>query len=162
MSGSFIENSDGTYVSGNNKVDVSSSRASKVDIGLFSGSSVDTLVFNDGKVSGLNQDKLDYLSTMQWNKDVDFDGTGANNTSLSDFNQALRVQVSEDKENVDFRKSTQDAVTESLQNVYDKLTKVDKDEEMMNLIKFQAAYEANAKLITMIDEMLATILGMRR
>ena len=72
------------------------------------------------------------------------------------------MQVSEDKENVDFRKSTQDAVTESLQNAYDKLTKVDKDEEMMNLIKFQAAYEANAKLITMVDEMLATILGIRR
>ncbi len=162
MAGSFIENSDGTYVSGNVKVDLHNDRATRVDIGLFTGSSVDTLVFNDGKVTGLTQDKLDYLSTMQWNKNIDFDGTGKNNTSFSDFNQTLRVQVSEDKENVDFRKSTQDAVTESLQNSYDKLTKVDKDEEMMNLIKFQAAYEANAKLITLVDEMLATILGIRR
>jgi len=39
---------------------------------------------------------------------------------------------------------------------------VDKDEELIELIKFQKAYEANAKIITVIDEMLETLLGLKR
>jgi len=162
MSESYIENDDGSYISGTTAVDIHKDRDKRVDIGLFSGGNVDTLKFNDGLVSGLSQDDLDYLATLQWNTDIDIDESGQNLTSFSKFNQTSRVQISEDKETVDFKKDTQDAVTNSLQNSYDKLVKVDKDEEMMNLIKFQSAYEANAKLITIIDEMLATILGMKK
>ncbi len=50
----------------------------------------------------------------------------------------------------------------SIQSSYDQLTKVDKDEEMLDLMKFQAAYTANAKIITAIDEMLQTLLGLKR
>ncbi len=164
MYNSFIEKDDGTYISGVLAVDVASSddRAKRVETGLFSGSTVKTLTFNEGVVGSLTQEKLDYMATLQWNTDIDIDGTGENNTSFSSYNQAFRVEIAKDKETIDFKKDTQTAVTQSLQNAYDKITKVDKDEEMMNLIKFQSAYEANAKLITIIDEMLATILGMRR
>jgi len=96
------------------------------------------------------------------NLKINIDDTGENLTSFSRFVQSSRVQIAENKESIDFKKETQDAVTNSLQNTYDKQVKVDKDEEMMNLIKFQSAYEANAKLITVIDEMLVTILGMKR
>ena len=161
MSEAYIENSDGSYVYGEAASDIDTNSSNKVSIGLFSGATVDTLTFNSGVVGGLTQEKLDYLATLQWKTDIDIDGTGSNLTSFSKYNQSLRVQIAEDKENNDFKKSTQDAVTQALQNSYDKLVKVDKDEEMMNLIKFQAAYEANAKLITIIDEMLNTILGMK-
>jgi flagellar hook-associated protein 1 FlgK len=33
---------------------------------------------------------------------------------------------------------------------------------MVELIKYQSSYEANAKMITLVDEMLQTILGMKR
>lgn len=161
ISSSYIESGD-NYVYGVKASDVDVNHTNRIDLGLFSGSSVDTLVFNEGIVSGLTQDNLDYLATIQWKSDIDIDGTGENETSFSKYNQTTRVKVSDDKENIDFKKETQDAVTQSLQLNYDKLVKVDKDEEMMDLIKFQAAYEANAKIITMIDEMLNTILGMRR
>ena len=49
-----------------------------------------------------------------------------------------------------------------MQNAYDKMTKVDKDAEMIELIKFQSAYEANAKMVTVVDQMLQTLLGMKR
>ena len=162
MTGSYIENDDETYVSGISAVDIHKNRDKRVDIKLFSGGTVDTLKFNDGLVSGLTQENLDYLATLQWNEKINIDDTGENLTSFSRFVQSSRVQIAENKESIDFKKETQDAVTNSLQNTYDKQVKVDKDEEMMNLIKFQSAYEANAKLITVIDEMLVTILGMKR
>jgi flagellar hook-associated protein 1 FlgK len=162
MAGAFIQNDDESYVSGVSNVDVHNDRAKQVKIGLFSGGTINSLKFNDGLVDGLTQEKLDYLASLQWKTDIDIDRDGGNLTSFSKYNQTLRVQIAEDKEQLDLRKQTQDAVTSALQGSYDKLIKVDKDEEMMNLIKFQAAYEANAKLITMIDEMLNTILNMRR
>ncbi len=162
MSSAYIKNPDETYVYGERAVDVDTNASNRVNIELFSGNSVKTLKFNVGTVAGLDQGQLDYLATLQWKTDMDIDGTGDNLTSFSKYNQALRVKISDDVENVKLKKLTQDAVTESLRNNYDKLTKVDKDEEMMNLMKFQAAYEANAKLITIIDEMLSTILNMKR
>ncbi len=135
--------------------------------GLFSGSNIKTLKFNKDLVNDLTQDKLDYLATIQWKSDLSFDGKGQNSTttnkgSLGEFFRDLRVNVSSDKENVDFSKTTQANVTMSIKSTYDQLTKVDKDEEMLNLIKFQAAYTANAKMITTIDEMLQTLLGLKR
>ena len=137
-------------------------------VGLFSGSSIKTLKFNDSMVNELTQEKLDYLATMQWNNDLSYDGKGQNVTnpkqkaSLSEFFRDLRVTVSADKESVNFLKDTQAGVKMSIQSSYDQLTKVDKDNEMLDLMKFQAAYTANAKIITAIDEMLQTLLGLKR
>ena len=50
----------------------------------------------------------------------------------------------------------------SIESSYNLSTKVNKDEEMLNLIKFQSAYTANAKIVTVIDEMLQTLLGLKR
>lgn len=135
--------------------------------GLFSGSNIKTLKFNEALVNDLTQGKLDYLATIQWKSDLSFEGKGQNVTSsikssLGDFFRDLRVTVSSDKENVEFSNTTQSNVAMSIRSTYDQLTKVDKDEEMLNLIKFQAAYTANAKMITVIDEMLQTLLGLKR
>ena len=50
----------------------------------------------------------------------------------------------------------------ALESSYNQIVKVEKDEELMNLIKFQSAYSANAKVVTAIDEMLQTLLGLKR
>ena len=106
------------------------------------------------------------MATLQWKKDVEFDGfeqDSSNNalSSFSEFYQEIRVNISSDKENNDFLLEAQEAVEQSLQSNFDQLTKVDSDEEMINLIKFQAAYTANAKIITVVDAMLQTILNIR-
>lgn len=164
ISHSYIDKGNGNYISGNKATlgAIEEDRAQIENINLFSGSTVETLIFNKSVVSNLSQSNLDYLATTQWNEEVDIDGTGGNPTSFSKYLQKMKVSISADKENVDYAKQTQIAVTKSLLGTYDKLTKVNKDDEMINLIKFQSAYEANAKLITIVDEMLATILGMKR
>ena len=162
MSQAYIDNGNGTYVSGEQNSILHKDKAKMKTIGLFDGASVETLKFNKATVVNMDQEDLDYLATLQWNENINIDGTNQNNTSFSKYLQTIKVAVSADKQNVDYAKETQKSVMKSLQNTYDKYTKVNKDDEMINLIKYQAAYEANAKLVTLVDEMLQTILGMKR
>lgn len=161
ISESYIFLGENEYVYGEYESSVHDDASKKKNISMFEGSSVKTLSFNESSVGNLSQEDLDYLATIHWNEDIKFDDSGVQ-TSFNKYYQNIRVQVSADKENIDYLAQTQEAVTESLQLTYDKLVKVDKDEEMVNLIKYQSAYEANAKLITVVDEMLATILGMKQ
>ena len=54
-----------------------------------------------------------------------------------------------------------EAMMSKLSQIRDSITAESLDEEMTNLIKFQHAYAAAAKLITISDEMLDTVLKVR-
>ena len=45
---------------------------------------------------------------------------------------------------------------------YNSITKVSTDEEMTNLIKYQTSYGAAAKVITTVDQMMQTLLGIKQ
>ena len=49
----------------------------------------------------------------------------------------------------------------SVEMEYFSTSKVDVDEEMTNLIKYQSSYSAAAKIITTVDEMMQTLLGIK-
>jgi flagellar hook-associated protein 1 len=131
---------------------------SNTETPLFSGSSVDSLAFISDNVSSLTNDDLENLSKVQWDTNITIGTTS--NTSFSEFYQNLLVNVSSNVENNSFKLEAQDAIVNSLETTYNNLTKVDSDEEMINLLQYQSAYEANAKVITAVDEMLQTLLAM--
>jgi len=163
---SFVTQSDGSYLYGQKNVD-GTTAGTATSVGMFSGLTVSTFTFNTSAMTSMNQEKLNYLATLQWKDDLEFDGTAQGGTaneatSITGFYQTIQVQIASDKENNDYLKDTQGAIVNSLQGSYDKLVKVDKDEEMLNLIRYQSSYEANAKIVTVVDEMLATILGLKR
>lgn len=56
---------------------------------------------------------------------------------------------------------TEDALVQ-LQNMRDGLVGVSLEEEMINLIQFQSAFEASAKLLATVDEMMDTLLSFVR
>jgi tetratricopeptide (TPR) repeat protein len=58
--------------------------------------------------------------------------------------------------------SNQQVVQDMLQRQRDAISGVSLDEEMTDLVKFQKAYEASAKLITTVDEMLSSIIAMKQ
>ncbi len=165
ISDKYIETDIDKYIYGEAASDASMGTINS--IGLFSGSSIKTLKFNEKLVNDLTQNKLDYLASIQWKDDLSFDGkeqdsTATEKASLREFFRDLKVNISSDKENTEFLNTTQESVKMSIESSYNGLTKVDKDEEMLNLIKFQSAYTANAKIVTVIDEMLQTLLGLKR
>lgn len=162
----YIKTGSDSYIYGEDASD--SSMGDITFIGLFSGASVKTLKFDKNAVNELNQEKLDYLATIQWKTDLSFDGKGqdtsstSGKTSLLEYFREVRVNVSADKESSNFLLDTQENIKLSLENSYNQLVKVDKDEEMLDLMKFQAAYTANAKIVTAIDEMIQTLLGLKK
>lgn len=158
LNGSYVDES-GTYLYGSDVTDTYNGTETVNSINLFSGSSVMTMSVND-VINNLSQNDLDYLATLQWKDDIDINSSTGSSESFSESIQELRVLIASTKENVDYKLETQEAINISLLSTYENLTKVDLDEEMINLIEFQAAYEANAKMITVVDEMIQTLLDM--
>ncbi len=159
VTSAYVQTSDDEYIYGSSDTLTYSDQTEVNLLNLFSGSSVSTLTFNESSLDSLVQSDLDYLASIQWKDDFNFSSTGEK-SSFSEALQSLRVDVSSKKENISLKLETQESITVSLQSTYDQLTKVDTDEEMIYLMQFQAAYEANAKVITAVDEMLETLLAM--
>jgi flagellar hook-associated protein 1 FlgK len=53
-------------------------------------------------------------------------------------------------------------MVQHLNNYRESISGVSIDEEMVNLVKFQNAYEAAAKLVNIADQMLETVLSIVR
>ncbi len=60
------------------------------------------------------------------------------------------------------REDTVSAQFSAVEMEYFSVSKVNTDEEMTNLIKYQTAYGAAAKVITTIDQMMDTLLGIKK
>ncbi|QKF82081.1 flagellar hook-associated protein FlgK [Halarcobacter ebronensis] len=125
---------------------------------LFTGTSVNTLSYVKNSTFSLTAGDLEAISQVQWNDNLSIGNDSS--VSLDEFYKKLLVRVSTDVEDNSFNSESQDAVLNSMLTTYENLTKVDPDSEMISLMQYQAAYEANAKVITAVDEMLQTILNM--
>jgi flagellar hook-associated protein 1 FlgK len=66
---------------------------------------------------------------------------------------SLKVGVSTDKKSK-LWVWVQDAIANNLGTAYNEVVKVNSDDEMIDLMKFQAAFSANAQVISAVDEMI--------
>ena len=83
-----------------------------------------------------------------------------NSSSFGDYYNALVSEVGADIQTADAYFSHQSAMVLQLENRRESISGVSLDEEMINLVKFQTAYDAAAKLITTADELLQTVINM--
>ena len=81
--------------------------------------------------------------------------------TLSEYYGNLVARVGADTASAKYTAATETAVAQDLHDRQEEISGVNLDEEMTNLIKFQASYKAAAKLITTADEMLQTLLSMK-
>ena len=81
-------------------------------------------------------------------------------TTFDNYYSALASGVGNDVRNASANHEYEDAMMTHLMNYRESVSGVSLDEEMINLVKFQHAYDAAAKLITTVDDMLNTVLNM--
>ncbi len=84
---------------------------------------------------------------------------GDDNTTFSDFYHSLVSRVGADVQYAETRVENQSEMLSYLDNYRESVSGVSLDEEMINLIQYQRGYESAAKLISVVDEMLTTLMN---
>jgi flagellar hook-associated protein 1 FlgK len=81
-------------------------------------------------------------------------------TTFDDYYNTLVSNVGSEVRKINTNYEHQFEMVTHFENYRESISGVNLDEEMVNLVKFQSAYDAAAKLITTTDEMIQTVLGM--
>lgn len=92
---------------------------------------------------------------------IETSGVIGGTDSPGDFLSGLTARVGQELANAESLSAQQAAVISDLDALQANLSSVDLDEEATNLITYQMAYEAAAKVIQTADQMLATLLELR-
>lgn len=81
------------------------------------------------------------------------------NSTFEGYYTSLSTKVASDLSKTTSLKSTKEYSVNQLKLKLDEVAGVSLEEEFVNMIKFQKAYEANARMITTLDQMLDTIIN---
>ena len=84
-----------------------------------------------------------------------------NNSTFNDFFAALVGKVGADLNTINSQAQQYADIVNNLENYRESISGVNPDEEMIDLIRFQHAYEAAAKLIAVTDELYVTLLSIK-
>ncbi len=82
-------------------------------------------------------------------------------STLPDFIAGMIGQIGSETKGVDLDLKHQKVIVDNLETRRSEVSGVSLDEEMTNLIKFQRAFEASTKMISIIDQLLNTIITMK-
>lgn len=136
--------------------------ARDIDLALNYRQEPETLKAYKAKVNG-NHDVANAMMQLQYDNIVfrEKDGT-ENSFKISEYFKNLVTDVATDtadaKANNDIKKS----VLASVEQEHQAISGVSTDEELTNLIQFQAGYTANAKVVSTLDEIINTLLGIKQ
>ena len=87
---------------------------------------------------------------------------GGGTATYDDYYRSLVTDVGNQVQSAGSYADHQAVMVMSLENYRESISGVSLDEEMLNLIKFQHAYDAAAKLVSTVDEMIDTVMNMTR
>jgi len=110
-----------------------------------------------------NHDVANAMVQLQYNS-LNFyakDGSASKET-IAGYYSALTTKVATDASASSTSYDTNDALYNTINTQFQSVSGVNKDEELANLIQYQKSYSAAAKIITTIDQMLETLLGIKQ
>nr|MBP9613572.1 flagellar hook-associated protein FlgK [Sulfurospirillum sp.] len=81
--------------------------------------------------------------------------------SIEGFYRFVTTRIGTDGEKSISSFNSSSALYNTVYTEYQSISGVNVDEELVNLMKFQTGYNANAKVISTIDQMLDTLLGLK-
>ncbi|MBI5374813.1 MAG: flagellar hook-associated protein FlgK [Candidatus Schekmanbacteria bacterium] len=150
-----IEDQGGTPVAGDNFV-ISTSKDAAADMHV-----TDTITGNTNKIAaGVSSSSGDNENAL---KIAELQFTGILNSGQSNFGeyyQNFLSQVGNDVQMVDEGYKSQQSFIDVLVSRKESISGVSLDEEMSNLIKYQYGYEASAKLISTVNDLLDTVINL--
>ena len=110
-----------------------------------------------------NNDVANDMLQMQYDK---FEFHRAHNISTDEtiegFYRFITTQIATDTESANRNFETNTSLFNTVNSEFQSISGVNMNEELTDLIRFQAAYGANAKVITTIDRMIDTLLGIKQ
>lgn len=109
-----------------------------------------------------NNEVANSMVQMQYEK-LSFyrkNGITANET-IEGFYRFVTTQIGADGEKAVNSYENSQALYNTVHTEFQSISGVNVDEELINLMKFQTGYNANAKVISTIDQMLDTLLGLK-
>jgi len=83
-------------------------------------------------------------------------------STLGDYYNSIVSEIGVESQKASSMSGHQELMVKQLENQRSSISGVSLDEEMMNLIKYQNAYMAATRLVSVVDEMLAAMLEMVR
>jgi flagellar hook-associated protein 1 len=111
--------------------------------------------------NGDNQTALEMVE-LQFSNVVFGERLNTTTTTLYDHFDSLVTRVGTKTNSVILSNDALTAQLNSIKQEYDSISKVSIDEELANLIRYQTSYGAAAKVITTIDQMMTTLLGIKQ
>jgi flagellar hook-associated protein 1 len=144
-------NFNGAFVSGDTySIDVTQSTGT---YGSFaSGDNTNTLAIADMQYSNVSIKEWSYEGSTPVSHDV-------SNATIDEYLHSFVSSIGIRSKSVQREEQYKQAIQDQLTTTRDNISGVSLDEEMANLIKFQQAYTAAAKLITTSQEMLSDLLN---
>jgi len=102
------------------------------------------------------------LAIKRWNYERGSTATSQDvNNTIEAYLHTLVGSIGNQSQSIKMAREYSEVIVNQLTETRDSISAVNLDEEMTNLIKYQHAYTAAAKLISIADEMLATLLEVR-
>ncbi|MBD3809713.1 MAG: flagellar hook-associated protein FlgK [Sulfuricurvum sp.] len=111
--------------------------------------------------NGDNQTALDMVE-LQFASVMFKNGTDTSNDTLYGYFDRLVTKVGTKTNSAILANESVTAQYNAVKQEYDSVSKVSIDEELANLIRYQTSYGAAAKIITTIDQMMTTLLGIKQ
>ncbi|MEA1946000.1 MAG: flagellar hook-associated protein FlgK [Thermodesulfobacteriota bacterium] len=102
------------------------------------------------------------MDISQWTCDrINGNTEGSVTTTIEDYYHSMVGSIGIVSSSISIERDYNEMMVDKLNTLRNSISAVSLDEEMTNLIKYQHAYQAAAKLITISDEMLNTLISMR-
>lgn len=115
---------------------------------------------NDGKVAPGANDIARAIANLQDKVIANIGGSGVD-TTMDSYYSSLVAQVGVDVQNAANNEKFNNTILTQYTQRKESVSGVSLDEEMSDLLKYQHAYQAAAKLIAICDEMMQTLLSVK-
>ncbi len=154
---------NGTNFSGATGVNklLTGDKASNISISSEIKNNPSSIKTNKAPVDG-NSDLANDMVSLQYENLVFENPDGSTvEQSVEAYYRYSTSSIASDAHQATINKDAATVLNQAITDEFKSVSGVDMDEELINLMKYQTAYQANAKVITAVDMMLDTLLSMK-